>query len=220
MWISSGSLDLHHGTVEKFIWNLAEGRVEFNTLTDDVILTFHYLLQNDICVPVSGYMMNQELTINPGKSRLFAAWFKAQDDIPCVLCHIPKHPTHLLKNQIVIEFDNPAQLLQEVDIVNVDKDNKLTIVDKSWKQMKETFNPKQEYINSWQTHIASKWGSIEWQMLGEPFYKLDTDLNNNRTIINISHILGLYESICYLTGLEIYKTLGFHNIIYSSYKRS
>ena len=215
MWISKGNLDLHHGAVKDYIYSLAERRNANKTLNKKVCTTFHYLLHNQIQMPISGYLMMEQLAVNPGKSRLFASWFKHEDTLPIVLCHIPKHPTSIFTNQVLIEFDNMKELLNEVEITTVDQDNKLTIVDPSW-----TKTPKEDYDKCWNENIAEKWGSIEWQILGNPFFEITTDINTHRTIINTSHELGLYESICYLSGISRYRNLGFHNIIYSTVKRT
>lgn len=220
MWISKGQLDLHHGEIEDYIFSLAERRLENQTLNRKVCEAFNYMLHNNIRVPISGWYLNSELIINPGKTRLFASWFKHFDSVPIVLCHIPKYPQHILKNQISLEFENLGHLLNEVDVVNIDQDNKLTIVDKSWSEMSKTFDAKKEYNKCWHDTIASKWGSVEWQLLGNPILRIDTDKNEHETIVNTSHALGLYESICHLSGLENSRTLGFQNIIYSTVKRA
>lgn len=213
MWISKGRLDLHHGLIKDYIFTLSERRIANGTLNKKVCTTFNYLLHNSPTIPISAYYMDEHILVNPGKSRLFANWFSHKDDIPIVMCHSPKHPTNILKNQILLRFKNLVKLLDQIDVVNVDDDDKLVFVDKSWSEMKETFDHRTAYQQTWDATIASKYGTIEWSMLGDPMLTIETDLNDHRTIINVSHPLGLYESICKLSGIEEYRVLHFHNIL-------
>ena len=216
MWISKALLELESGVIKNYILSHSETRLETKIISKQTLTVFAYFLKHDIKIPISGYYVHENFVINPGKSRLYAEWFKQkQKGIPIVIMHTPKY-FNLISNQILLDYDNVPDILSEVDFLVIDEDNKLVCVDKTWTQYKDKNGEFNQYTkNWWDKNIAQEWGTVEWQLLGEPCFEIPAD-NDNKTVINISHALGMYESICELAGLNNFRNLGFYNILTST----
>lgn len=216
MWISKGLLELESGVIRDYLMTHSETRLENNIISKQTLSVFAYFLTNKVQIPISGYYLHENFVINPGKSRLYAEWFKFKSKtIPIVLMHTPKYP-NIISNQILLEVDNISEMAKHVDFDVIDADKKLVIVDKTWSKHKDKNKDFNQFTkNEWDRTIGKKWGTIEWQMLGNPCFKIDSS-EKAKTIINISHPLGMYESICELAGLQNFRKVGFYNILYHS----
>lgn len=202
MWLSQGNINLEHREVYDWIWNLSKIRLD-NYFENYYV--FNALLYERINHPISVVSYNRQVTINPGKNRLIAEWFKGSKTIPAIVYHTPKE-LGWLENQDFVTHN-----IQDYNISlnSFDHEKKIMFVRNDWFNTDKDFKVKAKQF--WADHMY-KFGTIQWYQHNEMVYECRRSNTHVKTLVDLKHPMGIWESICYLSGLENYKKLDYFTL--------
>lgn len=198
MWLSQGNINLNHHKFHDVVWDLSKIKLESGYVSYYV---FHKLLYENINHALSVVSVGKHFEINPGKNRFLAAYFKQQSTIPAIVYHTPKELDWL---------DNQDYIPQNIEDYNIainsfDHEEKIMFVRKDWFNTDKDFKLQCKIF--WQEKM-NKWGTIQWYQHGKLVFEFKSK-NEKITKIELKHPMGIWESICYLTGLENYRKLNY-----------
>jgi hypothetical protein len=203
MWLSQGNINLNHPICYDIVWNLSKTRLDNGFKDYHVFLT---LLFQPVKHAVSMIHTNKHTEINPGKNRFLASWFKNVSHIPAVVYHTPK---------VIDWLDNQDYVPPNIEDYNItihsfDHEQKIMFVRKDWFDTNRKF--KLDSGDIWKEKM-DPWGTIQWFMHGQKVYEHKTN-QDLITKIDLKHPMGIWESICFLSGLPNYRKLDYFTKLY------
>ena len=198
MWLSQGNLNLNHHKFHDVIWNLSKIRIDTGY---NRYYVFHKLLYENIKHAISIVSVGKHFEINPGKNRFIAAYFKQQPILPAIVYHTPKELDWL---------DNQDYIPHNIEDYNIaintfDHEKKIMFIRNDWFDTGKDFKLESKIF--WQEKM-NKWGTIQWYQHGKLVFECKSK-NEKITTIDLKHEMGIWESICYLSGIENYRKLDY-----------
>lgn len=197
MWLINGDLDTNQEIIYYYLQDRCASFIKRNAFRREAIVNFYrLLLEDEIYSPLTGVFTHTTnfFTISPGNNRLARHYFKSETAKAMLLCDTES--PYILKNAKTI--DNGDNLK-----IQFSSKNRISLQPQSYVT---DFEKQRLWYRDWQSKIATKYGRIVWRYENKMAFQIpDSKRRNVTTTILLKEPLGIYESICYLSGINYRK---------------